>query len=161
MINSFRLRYFALTLTAIIATTLGNHLTAAETKPFMVIGVGVILDDVPLVEGGTARHVAIGGATLLGLYYGGGVVRVDDPATGEFSSAVPFKFVSAARRDVLAFKYGRTDAESGASPPAEKPGSVMLEPTEDGKFIAIWLAEFNPVPAESTGRFQKVVAITS
>ena len=35
-------------------------------------------------------------------------------------------------------------------------GEVTLYPVGDGSFIAVFVAEFNPVPAKCTGRFAKV-----
>jgi hypothetical protein len=51
----------------------------------------------------------------------------------------------------LAFTYG--DVNNGAA----RPGKMELFPVGDGSFIAVFVAEFNPVPAKCTGRFAKVV----
>lgn len=135
-----------------------NNLIAQE-KPLKINGSGVILGDVLFAPNASAPHIATGRGTAgLGRYHGIGVVQVNDPATGEFSSAVPFEFMKNGNGDILAMHYGRTDPESGASPPAESPGIVMLLPGDKGMFIAVWLAEFNPVPSACTGKFERVVS---
>ena len=130
-------------------------------KPFKVKGSGVIVEDLLPEPGAATPHIAIGQATLLGKYIGGGVVQietVDFPdLSGTFFSAVPFVF-EAANGDELAFQYGRTDEESGAAPPAEELGEIRFEITDDGQLVAVWDVEFNPVPALCTGRFENVVA---
>jgi hypothetical protein len=69
--------------------------------------------------------------------------------TAEFSSAPDFVF-TAANGDELATTYG--DVSNGA----KQPGQVTLYPQTDGSFIAVFVAEFNPIPALCTGRFAKL-----
>ena len=70
-----------------------NNLLAQE-KPLKINGSGVILGDVLFAPNASAPHIATGRGTAgLGRYHGIGVVQVNDPATGEFSSAVPFEFM--------------------------------------------------------------------
>jgi hypothetical protein len=124
----------------------------AQVKPFKVTGAGFV-EYVPLPGDDPAMHTAVGTATHLGKYENIGHVRVDKltgPTTAEFSSALPCVF-TAANGDKLAFHYGRPDFGAAG------PGVVELFPTEDGKFIAAWLAEFTPVRSASTGRYKKVV----
>ncbi len=62
---------------------------------------------------------------------------------------MPFVFV-AANGDQLAFTYG--DVTNHAA----QPGQVTLYPADGGLVVAVWVAEFNPVPALCTGRFANV-----
>jgi hypothetical protein len=138
-------------LAALVVLAVGST-TQAQTKPFKVTGAGIV-DYVPVTPGVPVFHWAVGEATDLGRYYGEGKVQLDEftgPTTADFSSAVPFVF-TAANGDKLAFTYG--DTENGAA----QAGHVELVPVEGGEFVAVWLAEFNPVPSLSTGRFAKVV----
>lgn len=125
---------------------------AQVVKPFKVTGAGIV-DYVPLVPLDPVRHDAIGEATELGRYAGEGYVQLlafTGPTTAVFDSAVPFVFV-AANGDKLVFTYG--DTANGAA----GPGEVTLYPADGGLFVAVWVAEFNPVAAECTGRFAKIV----
>jgi hypothetical protein len=139
-------------LMALVVVLAGSRTAEAQVKPFKITGGGVA-DYVPLPGDPPAFHYAVGQATGLGRYYGEGKVRVDaitSPTTGEFSSAVPFVFTGA-NGDKLAFHYGRTDFG------AEGPGVVTLHDAGGGEVIAVWVAEFTPVAAASTGRFKKVI----
>jgi hypothetical protein len=125
----------------------------AQVKPFKVTGGGIAPDGVPVTTGDPRPHWAVGHATELGNYYGQGMVQIDmftSPTTAEFSSAVPFVFI-AANGDKLAFTYG--DTNNGAA----KPGTVTLFPVDMTHVVAVFVAEFNPVPARCTGRFAKVI----
>jgi len=53
--------------------------------------------------------------------------------------------------DKLAFHYGRTDFGAGG------PGVVTLYDAGGGEVVAVWVAEFTPVAAASTGRYKRVV----
>jgi hypothetical protein len=64
--------------------------------------------------------------------------------TANFSSAPDFVF-TAANGDKLAMTYG--DVDNGA----KLPGVVTLRPVGDGSVTAVFVAEFNPVPAKCTG----------
>jgi hypothetical protein len=132
--------------------TLACQKAQAQVKPFKVTGAGIV-DYVPVQTGVPVFHFAVGEATELGKYYGEGEVQLDrftSPTTADFSSAVPFVFTGA-NGDKLAFTYG--DTNNGAA----QPGVVTLYDLGDGTFIAVWVAEFNPVVSECTGRFTKVV----
>lgn len=131
---------------------LGQSGAQAQVKPFKITGGGVV-DYIPLQLGVEVSHTAVGQATELGRYHGLGTFQLDrftSPTTAEFSSSVPFVFV-AANGDELAFTYG--DTTNGA----QQPGQVELFYVGDGRFVAVFVAEFNPVPGSSTGRFAKVV----
>ncbi|WP_165250142.1 hypothetical protein [Paludisphaera soli] len=124
----------------------------AQVKPFKVTG-GGIASYLPVVPDEPAHHFAVGQATELGRYFGEGsfaLIQFTSPTTAEFSSSEPFVFI-AANGDRLAFTYG--DVDNGAA----EPGNVTLTPQPDGRFVAVFVAEFNPIPEESTGRFARVV----
>jgi len=144
---------FKLVLATLAAALIVSCNTAdAQVKPFKVTGAGIV-DYVPLTPGVPVYHFAIGEATELGKYFGEGQVQLEfftGPTTAAFSSASPFVF-AAANGDKLAFTYGDTD--NGA----QQPGQVELTYAGDGKFVATWLAEFNPLIAECTGRFSSVI----
>ncbi len=125
---------------------------AQVVKPFKVTGAGTA-DYVPVVPLVPVSHTAIGESTELGRYHGAGEVQLLEftgPATADFDSAVPFVFI-AANGDKLAFTYG--DTSNGAA----EPGQVRLYPAPGGLFVAVWVAEFNPVPGLCTGRFAKII----
>ncbi len=153
MFRTSRLNKFIVPLTALVAVlALACQSAEAQVKPFKITGGGIV-DYVPLTPGVPVFHFAVGRATELGKYYGEGKVQLDaftSPSTADFSSAEPFVF-TAANGDKLAFTYGDTD--NGA----DQPGEVELFPVDDGKFIAVWTAEFNPAFAQCTGRFKKVI----
>jgi hypothetical protein len=74
--------------------------------------------------------------------------RENDLPIGQWVAALRGSFVFvAANGDRLAFDYG-------ADP--DHPGTFTLTPTADGKVVAVFVAEFTPVPEDSTGRFAKV-----
>jgi len=121
-------------------------------KPFKISGSGFVPFGLSLVPGVAAPHVSIGQATELGRHTGEGFFTILDftsPLTAEFSSAPTYVF-TAANGDKLAMTYG--DVNNGA----DSPGEVTLTPNLDGSLSAVFIAEFNPVPSQSTGRFAKV-----
>jgi hypothetical protein len=126
-----------------------------QVKPFKITGKGTIIEPIPFFPGGTAKHNIAGNATHLGRHEGAGeaeILTVDlNTGKGTFrsSSDVPFVFV-AANGDKLAFHYGNNE-ETGA-----KDGRVTAIPISPTKFRTIWVAEFIPVPEQSTGRFKRV-----
>src|SRR5262245_2499041 len=153
MIRTIRLTTAVIRLTALVAVlTLACPRAEAQVKPFKVTGGGTA-DYIPITTNDPVFHDAVGQATELGRYYGDGMVQLDQftsPSTAEFSSAVPFVF-TAANGDKLAFTYGDTD--NGA----QQPGQVELIYVGGGEFITVWVAEFNPVLSECTGRFKKII----
>jgi hypothetical protein len=135
------------------ALVLGQGQADAQVKPFKIRGSGSAPDGLSLIPGVPAPHFSIGQATELGNHTGEGFFTILDftgPLTAEFSSAPTYVF-TAADGDKLAFTYG--DVDNGA----DSPGEVTLTPNSDGSFSAVFVAEFNPVPAKSTGRFAKVI----
>jgi hypothetical protein len=132
--------------------TLASQVAEAQVKPFKITGSGVAPSGLSLIPGVPAPHVSTGQATELGNHTGAGFFTILDftgPLTAEFSSAPTYVF-TAANGDKLAFTYG--DVNNGAA----SPGEVTLIPNSDGSFSALFVAEFNPVPSQSTGRFAKV-----
>src|SRR5262249_49326229 len=120
-----------------------------QVLPFKVTGGGTAPDGLPVFPGGMAQHNATGTGTFLGKYTGDeGLWELLslDPATGTGTFRGSFVFV-AANGDRLTFDYGADPAN---------PGRFTLTPTGDGKVVAVFVAEFTPVPEESTGRFAQV-----
>jgi hypothetical protein len=137
-----------------IALVFAQNPARAQVKPLIITGAGVAPEGIALIPGTPAPHWAVGTATELGKYYGEGFFQILDftsPTTAEFSSAPEFVF-TAANGDKLAMTYGVV------SNGAHRPGQVTLYPGADGSLTAVFVAEFNPVPADSTGRFAKVTA---
>jgi hypothetical protein len=149
-------RFAALTVCA-LALTFSTTLADGVTKPFKIAGAGVAPNGLPLPTQPARPPRIVGTATHLGLHFGLGSVRTDTAVfhadgtiTGDFGSGEPFVFYGA-NGDVLTCQYGRTDA--GAS----TPGRFTLVPVgTDGVYVAHFVAEFVPVPGESTGKFKGV-----
>jgi hypothetical protein len=136
------------------ALAVAQNQAQAQVKPFKIVGAGYAPDGIQLVPGTPAPHWAIGTATELGLYYGAGFFQILDytsATTAEFSSAPEFVF-KAANGDALAVTYGVVS--NGAS----QPGEVTLYPQSNGSFTAVFVADFNPIPSQCTGRFANVTA---
>ena len=124
---------------------------AQVVKPFKITGGGPAPDGISLIPGTPEIHYATGQATELGQYSCVGMftllpVAPPPGATATFSSA-PYCVFTAANGDILTCTYG--DGTDG-------PGVVKLSPAGLGSVTAIFVAEFNPVPALCTGRFAKV-----
>ncbi len=153
MIRKLRCNTVVSSLVMLLAVpVLGSSPAHAQVvKHFKVKGAGTV-DYVPIVPFVPVYHYAIGEATELGRYFGAGEVQLlgfTGPNTASFDSAVPFVFV-AANGDRLAFTYG--DVTNHAA----QPGHLTLFPAAGGLVVAVWVAEFNPVPALCTGRFANV-----
>jgi hypothetical protein len=160
MFRSTRLKTIAVPLIALGAlfTLACPRAEAQVIKPFKVTGGGVAPRGLSLVLGTPTPHWAVGNATGLGKYYSAGafqLLKFTSPTTADFSSSVPCVFV-AANGDKLVCTYG--DTTNGA----KQAGKVTLTvvgvtanktPIVTGTFVA----EFNPVPALCTGRFNNVV----
>jgi hypothetical protein len=119
--------------------------------PFKVSGGGPAPDGAS-VFGFPSPHSATGNATHVGKYSGDGVFQSlsFDPFTGGGTFHGTFTF-EAKNGDKLACTYGETD--NGA----EEAGTYQVYPTDDGQVYVVFVAEFNPIPSECTGRFAKVV----
>jgi hypothetical protein len=120
-----------------------------QVLPFKVTGGGTAPLGLPVFPGGTAPHNATGTGTFLGRYTGNeGLFELltFDPATGAGTFRGSFVFV-AANGDRLACNYGADPAN---------PGTFTLIPAGDGNVIAVFVAEFTPVPGSCTGRFAQV-----
>jgi len=137
----------------LVGLALASPPTQAQVvKPFKVTGAGIV-DFIPVVPFVAAHHFAIGEATELGRYYGEGEVQLlgfTSATTADFDSAIPFVYI-AANGEKLAFTYG--DTSNGAA----QPGQVTLYPASNGEFVAVFVAEFNPVPAQCTGWFANII----
>jgi hypothetical protein len=149
---SHKLRIVSLFAFAVLLAFSQGPAQAQVVKPFKVTGGGLVPDGISLIPGVSAFHNATGHATELGAYYGEGFFTLVAPPNGltaDFASDPDFVF-TAANGDKLAFTYG--DVGNGA----KKPGVVTLHPLSTGGFTAVFVAEFNPIPAKCTGRFAKV-----
>jgi hypothetical protein len=141
---------------ALVAVTalfaLASPRADAQVVPFKVTGGGSAPDGLPVFPGGTAPHNATGTGTQIGKYTGNGVFELLslDPDTGSGTFQGSFVFV-AANGDRLAFSYGDTD--NGA----DQPGQFQIYPAGDGKVVVVFVAEFNPIPSQCTGRFRNVI----
>jgi hypothetical protein len=153
MFCNVRLHKFGVVLTTLVAVlAVASQGAQAQVKPFKISGGGNVPDGLSLIPGVPSPHDAVGNATQLGKYHGEGnfqLLAYTSALTAEFSSAPDFVF-TAANGDDLAFTYGDVNNDA-------QPGEVELFPLDDGSLIAVFVAEFNPVPAKCTGRFAKVV----
>lgn len=117
--------------------------------PFKITGSGYAPQGLPEVPGLTGPHTATGTATELGKYTGDGVFKLLSldmaTLTGTFEGT--FTFV-AANGDKLAMNYGAVPGN---------PGRLALFPVANGQFVAVFVAEFTPDAALSTGRFANVI----
>src|SRR5262245_4438018 len=137
---------------AVFALALACPTAEAQVKPFKVTGGGTAPLGISLV-GADSPHDATGTATHVGRYSGdeGNFNLLSfDPATGAGTFEGSFVFV-AKNGDRLAFTYGDTD--NGA----DEAGQFQVFPAGGGNVVVVFLAEFNPIPAECTGRFKGVV----
>jgi hypothetical protein len=143
------IRWFGLV--ALLVFGLAAGPARAQVEAFRVTGGGTGPDGVSLA-GADSPHNATGTATHVGKYSGDGVFNSlsFDPATGGGTFHGTFTFV-AKNGDKLACTYG--DTNNGA----DQAGTYQAFPTADGKVYVVFLAEFNPIPSECTGRFKNVV----
>ena len=99
MINGIVNKKLSIAWIAVVVLGLAIDKASAQVKPFKVKGSGVISEDLPPVAGAATPHIAIGQATHLGKYIGGGVVQIETvdlpDLSGTFFSAVPFVFEAA------------------------------------------------------------------
>jgi hypothetical protein len=135
----------------LIVLTLAGHRAEAQVEPIKVTGGG----PAPLglsILGADSPHSATGHATHVGHYSGDGVANAlsFDPATGAGTFRGCYDFV-AANGDRLACTYG--DTRNGA----HQPGTFQVYDAGFGNVVVVFIAEFNPIPAECTGRFRHVV----
>jgi len=150
MLRNVKLRWLSMLCIAALALPGLENSALAQIVPFKVTGGGTAPDGLS-VFGDDSMHNATGTATYLGKYSGNeGIANVIslEGLEGEFQGT--FVFV-AANGDRLACTYG--DKDNGA----EVQGTFSLMPVDDGKFIVVFLAEFNPIPGASTGRFEDVI----
>jgi hypothetical protein len=134
-----------------IMLTLASHRAEAQVEPFKVTG----RNQAPMglsIFGADSPHSATGHATHVGRYSGDGVGNVlsFDPSTGSGTFRGHFTFV-AANGDRLACTYG--DTRNGA----RQDGTFQIHDAGFGNIVVVFIAEFNPIPSECTGRFRDVV----
>ena len=123
---------------------------AQVVKPFKITGGGPAPEGIYLTPFTPGPHYATGQATELGQYTCVGMFQLLPLApppggTATFSSA-PYCVFTAANGDILTCTYGNG---------ADGPG-VVTQTSAGAGFTAVFVAEFNPVPALCTGRFAKV-----
>jgi hypothetical protein len=145
-----------------VALALGQGRAEAQSEAFKITGVGAGPHGLPTPGQDPRLHWIVGNATHLGKHCGVGTVQTDSAAynpktgkiEGEFGSGAPFVFTGA-NGDKLVCWYGRTD--HGASQPGTF-ALTILGMAPDGSPIveAAWIAEFVPVPDQSTGKFAGV-----
>ncbi len=148
----FRRSFHVAVLGFAVLVCLSGRVAEAQTKPFKLTGSGLAPYGLSLIPGVPAPHVSTGTATELGQHTGAGhftFLEFTGPLTADFSSAPTYTFV-AANGDQLVCTYG--DVHNGAL----LPGEVTLTPQSDGSFTAEFVAEFNPVPSQCTGRFKNL-----
>jgi hypothetical protein len=124
---------------------------AAQVEPFRVTGGGPVPKGTS-PSGADSPHSATGTATHLGKYSGDGIFNSlsFDPVAVGGTFRGTFTFV-AKNGDRLACTYG--DTRNGAG----QAGVYQAFPAAGGKVYVVFVAEFNPVPSQCTGRFQNLV----
>jgi hypothetical protein len=122
---------------------------ATHTAAFKISGSGSAPRGLPEIPTNSGPHTATGNATELGKYTGSGrftLLSIDmAQGTGTFQGV--FTFV-AANGDQLAMNYGADPSD---------PGHLAVLPAGNGQFYAVFVAEFTPNPALSTGRFADAI----
>lgn len=143
------IRWFGLAALVVLGLAAGP--ARAQVVPWKVTGSGggtkgfsILGDDSPYSASGRATH--------LGKYTGSGIVQAlsFDPQSLSGTFRGTYTFVTK-NGDKLACTHGDTD--NGA----EEPGTYQVYPAAGGKVYVVYVAEFNPIPSECTGRFQNVV----
>jgi hypothetical protein len=134
-----------------IGLTLARHRAEAQVESFAVTSDG----HAPMglsIFGADSPHSATGRATHMRRYSGDGVANAlsFDPATGSGTFKGRFVFV-AGNGDRLACTYG--DTSNGA----KEVGTFQVYDAGYGNIVVAFIAEFNPIPSECTGRFQDVI----
>ncbi len=142
---------------AVVATlSMLSYDAQAQVKPFKIKGEGVAPIGLPFPGQPARPHIVDGTATHLGKHDGAGsiqtntvVPQLDGSFTGTFGSGAPFVFTGA-NGDILSCNYGKSVSPSTL-------GSFTLIPVgEPGVYMAIFVAEFVPISANCTGKFQGV-----
>jgi hypothetical protein len=138
-------------LAAAVVLALACQTANAQVVPFFVTGGGPAPEGLSPF-GADSPHSATGVATELGRYSGNGIADVlsFDPSTGSGTFHGHFTFV-AANGDKLACTYG--DTSNGA----KQVGEFQIHDAGGGEVYVVFIAEFNPIPAQCTGRFRKVI----
>ena len=128
-----------------LAVTVDSARAQGHRHKFSIAGSGTATH-VPL-DGSSVSHPSLGVGTFIGLHHGSGDYRTVsfNPAdlTFTFESAETYTF-TARNGDKLVCTYGQGPLG---------PGMGFATPLPDGTVNAVFLAEFNPVGSECTGRF--------
>jgi len=147
--HMFRNRQLSSLIALAVVLTVATLPADAQVKPFKISGAGIAPQGLSMNPADASPHCAVGVATHLGKYYGEGFLKITgpgpnlNPLQASFSSAPEFTF-AAANGDLLVCTYG-------------KGGTGLATLTPVGKcFTARFVAEFNPDPTKSTGRFKGV-----
>ena len=143
------IRWFGLAALVVVGLAAGP--AGAQVVPWKVAGSGSGPNGFSITGGDTPYSVS-GRATHLGNYTGSGNAQSlsFDPQTGSGTFRGTYTFV-AANGDKLACTHGDTD--NGA----EQAGTYQVYPAADGQVYVVYVAEFNPIPDQCTGRFKNVV----
>src|SRR5262249_24291486 len=125
-----------------IVLTIAGPREEAQVVPFKVTGEGPAPMGMSIC-GADSPHSSTGQATHLGRYSGDGVgnVLTFDPFHGSGTFRGRFTFV-AANGDCLAVTYG--DTRNGA----REVGTFQVHDARLGNIVVVFIAEFNPIPAE-------------
>jgi hypothetical protein len=132
--------------------TLASNAAQAQVKPFKITGKGYGSKGLSIF-GADSPYEASGVATHLGKYSGDqGVANVVsfNPFTGAGTFKGSFVFV-AANGDKFACTHG--DPDNGA----EQVGEFQVYDAGDGNVQVVFIAEFNPILDQCTGRFKDIV----
>jgi hypothetical protein len=143
-------RVFGFAVAALTLLFVGGQ-AAAQVEPWQVIGVGRAPEGLS-IAGAASPHTASGLSTQTGRYTGSGTAYVltppDQNGAGTFHGSYTFV---AANGDKLACTYG--DPDNGA----RSVGTYQVTPVDATNVYVIFIAEFNPIPSQCTGKFKNVV----
>lgn len=147
------IRNYSLAVLAAAALLIGSNSVDAQVVPFKVKGGGGTFGQGLSIFGVPVPHNATGNGTSLGEYTGDeGVFQSLGFDAATFSGTFRGRFVFvAANGDRLVSSYG--DTSNGAS----VPGDYYAVPAGNGLFRIVFVAEFNPIVAECTGRYADLV----
>jgi len=156
MIRSLLVSPLQLTMAfTILALAASQAQAQTQTKPFFIAGSGTAPQGVSLF-GDDSPHDSAGLMVPFGPYTGdqGNFNSLSfDSATLSGTFEGSFVFVDLFG-DELFCTYGDTDPK--LDNPAKEEGTYQIVPVGGGNIIVVFLAEFNPVPSKSTGRFRRV-----
>jgi hypothetical protein len=138
---------------ALVLTLVSQRLDA-KTLPFFVTGKASAADGFSVAVGVPSPFTASGWSFPVGFYDGEdglAITQSFDAANGMGTFLGTFTFVNARNGDRLVMTFG--DPDNGA----EEIGTFMAIPDGDDLFRVLFIAEFNPIVGQSTGRFSNVI----